>query len=256
MIAMPARRIQVIALAFVAAAFGVAAGPASAAQTQVAVAANFTEPAKEIAAAFKAKTGDEAVLSFGASGAFYTQITKGAPFEVFLSADADRPVRAEKEGFATPKTRFTYAVGRLVLYSKTPGLVDARGKVLAGDKFHKLSIADPAAAPYGVAAIETLQKLGLYDKVRTKIVQGASITQAYQFVQTGAAELGFVALSQVSGVEGGSRWTVPDTDHAPIEQQAVLLKTGAANPAAKAFLTFLKSPASVAIIEKYGYEVR
>ena len=240
----------------VAALIGAGSGVACAAQTQVAVAANFTEPAKAIAAAFKAATGDEALLSFGASGPFYTQIAHGAPFELFLSADADRPMAAEKDGLAVANTRFTYAVGRLVLFSKTPGLVDPAGAVLAVGKFDKLAIADPASAPYGAAAVETLKKRGLYETLKPKLVRGSSITQAYQFVQTGAAELGFVALSQVIDTPGGSRWIVPAADHAPIEQQAVLLKTGANNPAALAFLRFLKSPAAVTIIRRYGYEVR
>jgi molybdate transport system substrate-binding protein len=128
--------------------------------------------------------------------------------------------------------------------------------VLSSDNFHKLAIADPAAAPYGVAAIQTLKKLGLYDRVRPRIVQGASITQAYQFVQTGAADLGLVAYSQVIGDTAGSHWLVPAADHAPILQQAILLKTGEQNPAARAFLTFLRSPAAAAIIRRYGYEVR
>ena len=249
------RRIALLVPALVGAILALGASPALAAQTQVAVASNFTDTAKEIAAAFKAATGDEAVLSFGASGQFYTQITKGAPFEVFLSADADRPKKADADGLSVPGSRFTYAVGRLVLFSKTPGLVDDRGAVLSSGKFAKLSIADPASAPYGEAAIETLKTLKLYDTLQPKIVQGSNITQAYQFVETGAAELGFVALSQVINEAGGSRWLVPAADHAPIEQQAVLLKTGARNPAAKAFIDFLKSPTGVAIIKKYGYEV-
>ena len=249
------RRIALLVPALVGAILALGASPALAAQTQVAVASNFTDTAKEIAAAFQAATGDEAVLSFGASGQFYTQITKGAPFEVFLSADADRPKKADADGLSVPGTRFTYAVGRLVLFSKTPGLVDDRGAVLSSGKFAKLSIADPASAPYGEAAIETLKTLKLYDTLQPKIVQGSNITQAYQFVETGAAQLGFVALSQVINETGGSRWLVPAADHAPIEQQAVLLKTGARNPAAKAFIDFLKSPTAVAIIKKYGYEV-
>ena len=249
------RRIALLVPALVGAILALGASPALAAQTQVAVASNFTDTAKEIAAAFKAATGDEAVLSFGASGQFYTQITKGAPFEVFLSADADRPKKADADGLSVPGSRFTYAVGRLVLFSKTPGLVDDRGAVLSSGKFAKLSIADPASAPYGEAAIETLKTLKLYDTLQPKIVQGSNITQAYQFVETGAAQLGFVALSQVINETGGSRWLVPAADHAPIEQQAVLLKTGAGNPAAKAFIDFLKSPTAVAIIKKYGYEV-
>ncbi len=233
-----------------------AAVPAWARDVQVAVAANFTEPAKEIAAAFTTATGDKAVLSFGASGPFYAQITHGAPFEVFLSADAERPKAIEQGGLGVAGTRFIYAVGRLVLFSKTPGLVDAKGAVLAGGHFDKLALADPAAAPYGQAAVETLQHLKLYDALKPKLVQGASIAQAYQFTQTGAAELGFVAQSQVVNELGGSRWLVPETDHAPIEQQAILLKVGEADPAAKAFLAFLKGPQARTIIRRYGYEAR
>lgn len=250
------RRFKLVGLALFGAALTLGAAPALAADTQVAVAANFTEPAKEIATAFKAKTGHTATLNFGASGQFYTQIAHGAPYEVFLSADAERPKKAEQEGLAVAGTRYTYAVGRLVLYSKTPGLVDAKGAVLTSDKFTKLAIADPTAAPYGQAAVETLQKLKLYDALTPKIVKGSSITQAYQYVATGNAELGFVALSQVINEPGGSRWLVPAADHAPIEQQAVLLKTGEKNPAARAFVTFLKSPAAIKIIKRYGYEVR
>jgi molybdate transport system substrate-binding protein len=254
------RRRFFLGLAFggAVAAGGVALAPVTAwaADTSVAVAANFTEPAKEIAAAFKARTGHTASLSFGSSGQFYAQMSHGAPYEVFLSADADRPQAAEHDGLGVAGTRFTYAVGRLVLFSKTPGLVDGQGAVLKSGKFAKLSIADPAAAPYGTAAVQTLTKLGLYDALKPKIVQGSSIAQAYQFVDTGAAELGFVALSQVINVPGGSRWTVPAADHAPIEQQAILLKPGLDSTAAKTFLAFLKGPQAVAIIKKYGYEVR
>lgn len=231
------------------------AAPAVAAETQVAVAANFTAPANEIAAAFAKATGHSARLSFGSSGQFYAQMAHGAPYEVFLSADAERPIRAEQAGLGVPGSRFTYAVGRLVLYSKTPGVVDGDGAVLRSGRFAKLAIADPTAAPYGGAAVETLRKLGLYDALKPKIVQGSSITQAYQFVATGAAEMGFVALSQVAEEQGGSRWIVPARLHAPIDQQAILLKTGQDNPAAKAFLAFLKGPQAKAIIRRYGYEV-
>ncbi len=229
---------------------------ALAAETKVAVAANFTEPAKEIAAKFEAKTGDKVVLSFGSSGQFYTQIANGAPYEVFLSADSERPAKAETDGLAVAGTRFTYATGRLVLWSKTPGLVDAKGAVLAKGGFEKLAIADPKAAPYGLAAVETLTKLKLYDTLKPKIVTGSSITQAFQYVQTGAAELGFVALSQVINEQGGSRWVVPTADHTPIDQQAVLLKTGADSATAKAFLQYLKSKDAKATIKRYGYEVK
>lgn len=232
------------------------AGAALAGETKVAVAANFTEPAKAIAARFKARTGHDALLSFGSSGQFYTQIANGAPYEVFLSADVERPQKAEAAGLAVSGSRFTYATGRLVLFSRTPGLVDREGAVLASGRFDKLAIADPKAAPYGQAAIETMTRMKRYDAVRPKIVMGASITQAFQFVQTGAAELGFVALSQVVDDKGGSRWIVPAANHTPIEQQAVLLRTGANNDAAKAFLMFLKSAEAKAIIRRYGYEAR
>ncbi len=247
------RRRQIAGMAVL---FLAAAQPVLAAETQVAVAANFTEPAKEIATAFKAATGHTATLSFGSSGQFYSQMAHGAPYEVFLSADADRPKKAEQDGLGVPGSRFTYALGRLVLYSKTAGLVDGAGAVLGKGGFNKLSIADPTAAPYGVAAVQTMQKLKVYDTLKPKIVMGSSITQAYQFVDTGAAELGFVALSQVINVQGGSRWLVPAADHAPIDQQAILLTIGKDNAAAKAFLQFLKGPQAVAIIKKYGYEVK
>ena len=250
------RRLQVLGLALVGAIMMLAPAAAWAAETQVAVAANFTEPAKEIAAAFKARSGHTAVLSFGSSGQFYAQIAHGAPYEVFLSADAERPAAAERDGLGVAGSRFTYAIGRLVLYSKTPGLVDGAGAVLSSGRFTKLSIADPTAAPYGVAAVQTMQKLGVYDAIKPRIVKGGSITQAYQFVDTGAAELGFVALSQVIAVAGGSRWLVPAADHAPIDQQAILLGRGRNRPAAKAFLAFLRTPAAASIIRKYGYEVR
>ena len=243
-----------LALALATLIFG--AAPAFAADTQVAVAANFTAPAKEIAAAFSAKTGHHAILSFGSSGQFYTQISHGAPFEVFLSADPDRPKRAEQEGFGIPGSRFTYAIGRIVLWSTTPGLVDDKGAVLSGNGFNKLSIADPAVAPYGVAAVQTLKKLGVYSHVQSKLVKGTSITQAYDFVHSGAAEIGFVALSQVINDPSGSRWLVPTSYHSVIDQQAVLLWTGDKNPAARAFVAFLKGPEAQAIIKRYGYEVR
>jgi len=247
------RRLFGLALAGAVLAIGL---PASAAETEVAVAANFTEPAKAIAAAFRAATGHTAQLSFGSSGQFYAQIAHGAPYEVFLSADAARPKKAEQDGLGVAGTRFTYAIGRLVLYSTTPGLVDGAGAVLQRGRFDKLAIADPDAAPYGLAAVQTLHRLGVYTALKPKIVRGSSITQAYQFVETGAAELGFVAYSQVIHVSGGSRWMVPAADHAPIVQQAILLQPGRDSAAAKAFLAFLKGPAAKAIIRTYGYEVK
>ncbi len=238
------------------AAFGLwllaATAPVSAAQTHVAVAANFAEPAREIAALFKQKTGHDAVLITGASGAFYSQITNGAPFEVFLSADAERPALAVDKGFAVADSRFTYAIGKLVLWSRVIDVTKGDEALKAGN-FAKLSIANPGSAPYGAAAVETLKALGLWDAIQPKIVQGSSIAQAFQFVDTRNAELGFVALSQLYGSTEGTRWSVPENLHAPIRQDAVLLKTGADNEAAKAFLAFLKTPEARAVIERFGY---
>jgi molybdate transport system substrate-binding protein len=229
-------------------------GTAQAAQTNVAVAANFTDAAKEIAAAFKAKTGHDAVLSFGSSGQLYTQITQDAPFQIMLSADDERPRKAIEDGFGVADSRFTYAIGKLVLWSRSPGMVKD-GETLKAASFAKLSIANPTAAPYGTAAIETMKALGVYDALQPKIVQGNSIAPAFQFVETGNAELGFIALSQLAGNDGGSRWLVPQDLYKPIRQDAVLLKKGADNEAATAFLTFLKGPEATAIIEKFGYAI-
>ena len=231
---------------------GFAAHPATAAQTNVAVAANFTEAAKEIAAAFKAKTGDDAVLSFGATGQLYTQITQAAPFEILLSADDERPRKAVADGLAVAGSPFTYAIGKLVLWSKSPGLVKGED-TLKDATFSKLSICNPQAAPYGEAAVETMRSLKLEDALKPKLVMGANISQAFQFVDSGNAELGFVALSQLTGKSEGSRWLVPQELYKPIRQDAVLLNKGANNPAAVGFLQFLKGPEAHAIIEKYGY---
>jgi len=220
--------------------------------THVAVAANFTEPAREIAALFKQKTGDQALLSFGASGAFFTQISHGAPFEVFLSADEARPEAAVAQGFAVAHSRFTYAVGKLVLWSRVVDVTDGEAALKAG-KFAKLAIANPIAAPYGTAAVETMKALHLYDALKPKIVQGNSIAQAFQFVDTRNAEVGFVALAQLYGITAGTRWEVPSSLHTPIRQDAVLLKPGADSEASKAFLAFLKGPEARAIIERFGY---
>jgi molybdate transport system substrate-binding protein len=225
---------------------------AFAGQTNVAVAANFTDAAKEIAEAFKAKTGHEAVLSFGASGQFYTQITQEAPFQVFLSADAERPQKLADEGLGDKATKFTYAVGKLVLWGKAADVTKGE-EVLKGGSFSKLSIANPTSAPYGAAAVETMKKLGVYEALTPKIVQGNNISQTFQFIDTGNAELGFVALSQLTKVTTGSRWMVPQTLYAPIKQDAVLLKKGQGNEAATAFMTFLKGPEATVIIRKYGY---
>jgi molybdate transport system substrate-binding protein len=249
----PPSRCVVHALSGVALALG-ASLPAQAAQTNVAVAANFTDAAQEIAEAFKAKTGHEAILSFGSTGQLYTQITQEAPFQAFLSADAERPALAVEEGLAVLGSQFTYAIGTLVLWSQDPNLVQGEGTLKSGD-FTKIAIANPEAGPYGAAAVQAMQSLGVYDQLRPKIVQGNNISQTFQFVETGNAELGFIALAQVARNDEGSRWVVPEDLHNPIKQDAVLLTKGADSEAALAFLKFLQSPAAVAIIQKFGYGI-
>lgn len=225
---------------------------ALAGEVHVAVAANFTEPAKEIAAAFREKTGHDAVLSFGATGQLYAQITQDAPFGVFLSADAERPQQAIDEGLAEKGSRFTYAVGRLVLWSRDASRKASEDALREGD-FQKLAIANPQAAPYGAAAVEVLRSLGVLAAVESRLVQGNNIIQTFQFVDTGNAEFGFVAAAQLAGRSDGSRWLVPGHLHRPIRQDAVLLRKAAGNEAAAAFVVFLKGPEARAIIERYGY---
>jgi len=223
-------------------------------EAKVAVAANFTEPSKEIAAAFEKAKGQKIVLSFGSTGQLYAQITQAAPFEVFLAADQKTPKKAIDEGHAAADSRFTYAVGKLVLFSKAKGLVTDETTLKDG-KFQKIAIANPVTAPYGTAAVATMKALGVYDALSSKIVQGNNIAQTFQFVDSGNAEIGFVALSQVIKSDAGSRWIVPGKFHDVIAQDAVLLKTGAENPTAREFLAFLKGPEARAVIEKYGYGV-
>jgi molybdate transport system substrate-binding protein len=245
-------RICVLIVGFCLVLLSLSATRADAGETHVAIAANFIEPAREIATLFEQKTGNKAILISGASGNFFSQITHGAPFEVFLSADEERPRLAEQQGFAVPKSRFTYAIGKLVLWSRVIDVTNGEAVLKAGG-FERLSIANPVAAPYGAAAIETMKALGVFDALQPKIVRGASIAQAFQFVDTRNAELGFVALSQLYGNNEGTRWVVPNRLHAPIRQDAVLLKTGAKDEASKDFLAFLKGPDARAIIERFGY---
>jgi len=235
-----------------------AIGSAQADEVQVAVAANFTAPIQAIAADFEKDTGHKLVASFGATGQFYTQIKNGAPFEVFLSADDSTPQKLEAEGDSVKGSRFTYAVGTLALWSAKEGYVDAKGDVLKKNEYQHLSIANPKAAPYGLAATQVLAREGLTDKVKAKIVEGQNITQAYQFVSTGNAELGFVALSQIykdGKITSGSAWIVPASLHDPIKQDAVILNKGMDNPAAKALVDYLKGPKAAAVIQSYGYEI-
>lgn len=246
---MPARLVFSALIAFCAAT-------ASAGEVQVAVASNFAQPMARIGEAFTAATGHSLKLSTGSTGKFYSQIVAGAPFEVLLAADDETPVRLVKESHAVAGTAFTYAIGKLALWSATPGLVDDKGEVLASGKFKHIAIANPKLAPYGAAAFEVLKARGLSDALAPKVVLGETIAQTYQFVATGNAEIGFVALAQVA-VPGksmqGSYWLVPAQLHSEIRQDAVLLKPGEKNPAAAALLAYLKSEPARQVIAAFGY---
>lgn len=230
------------------------ADAASAGEARAAVAANFTQAAKQIGKLFESKTGNRLTFSFGSTGQLYAQISQGAPYDIFLSADRIRAQKAVTEGFAVPGSRFSYAIGNLALFSRSKDLVQGK-ETLSADLFTKIAIANPLTAPYGAAALETMKALGVYEQIRPGLVQGNSIAQAYQFVFTGNAELGFVALSQIIGHKKGSRWIVPNRLHLPITQDAVLLKRGAKNDAAQAFLKFLKHPQAHEIMKRHGYNV-
>ena len=241
---------KAILLAAVAMVSAVSAAQAE--ETNVAVAANFTAAAQEIAELFHEETGHTAVLSFGSTGQLYTQIAQDAPFTVFLAADDARPRKAVEEGLAVEGTQFTYAVGGLVLFSRDADRVTGEETLRTAD-FERLAIANPTTAPYGAAAVQTMRALGVYDMLEPRIVQGNNIAQALQFVATGNAELGFVAMAQVIDTSEGSRWIVPEHLHEPIRQDAVLLTRGAEDEAAKAFLDFLMGPEAGEVIARYGY---
>ena len=230
---------------------GFLSSAAHADSTSVAVAANFTKVAEELAPLFKAQTGHDVTYSFGATGQLYTQITQGAPFDILLSADDTRPTKAVTDGLGVDGSVFTYAIGTLVLYSTSLDVTD--GEAALKGKFDKLAIADPEAAPYGRAAVEALTAMGIYDTVKPQLVTGENITQTLQFIESGNAELGFVAASQVVGK--AHVWAVPANLYEPIRQDAVLLKTAENNPAAKAYIDFLKSETAVKVIEAAGYAV-
>ncbi|MET0382781.1 MAG: molybdate ABC transporter substrate-binding protein [Burkholderiaceae bacterium] len=226
-------------------------------EVQVAVAANFSAPAQKIAAAFERDTGHTVKLSFGATGKFYAQIEAGAPFDVLLAADQSTPQKLVAEGKGIAGTRRTYAVGKLVLWSSDPALVDAKGDVLKSDKFKHLSVADAKLAPYGMAAKQTLDRLKLADAVQARLVTAENIGQAYQFVATGNAELGFIALGQVQPPDGskapGSMWIVPGDLYAPLKQDAVVISAGKTAGAATAFVDYLSTDGARAVIKSYGY---
>ena len=234
------------------------AGATPAAEVRVAVAANFAQPMKEIAAEFEKETGHRLSVSQGASGKFYAQISNGAPFDVFLSADDETPARLLKEGKAVAGTAFTYAIGRLVLWSPDEKLVDQGGAVLKSDSFRFVAIANAKVAPYGRAAVQVMQKLGVLSRIEPRVVQGESIAQTFQFVSSGNAQLGFVALSQVwdSGrLRSGSGWVVPEAMHEPLRQDAVLLNPGRDSAAARSLLAYLNSDKARKISERYGYRI-
>lgn len=231
---------------------------ATAGEVTVAVAANFTAPMQRIAGEFERTSGHKLKLAFGATGKLYAQIVNGAPYEILLSADDETPARLEKEGLGIAGSRFTYAIGRLILWSPVDGKVDGEGKVLHDKGIRHIAIANPKTAPYGQAAIEMLQSAGLLTSLEGKFVQGENIAQAFQFVQSGNAELGFVALSQVwkeGRIATGSGWIVPASQHQPIRQDALLLGRGSSNLAAQALLDYLRSPAARQIIKAYGYDL-
>lgn len=232
-------------------------GPAAqAAEVRVAVAANFAKPMQQIGERFTAATGHTVALSVGSTGRLYSQIVAGAPFDVLLAADAPTPARLVDEGHAQAASRFTYAIGQLVLWSPLPGRVDAEGRVLSGSGWQRLAIANPKLAPYGAAAMAVLHKRGQVGHVAPRLVTGDSLGQAYQFVATGNAELGFVALSQVQApgqAAPGSMWRVPQAYYPEIRQDAVLLRRGEANPAAAALLKYLRETEARTLIAAYGY---
>jgi len=232
--------------------------PCFAADLHLAVAANFTAPMEQLKPLFEKTSGHKLIISYGTVGKFYAQIKNGAPFELLISADDETPIRLGKDGLALPETRFTYAIGKLMLWSTKPGLVDARGEVLKQADFKRLAIASPKLAVYGAAGVEVMKKLGVYEQLQSKLVFGENISQTYQFIATANADLGFVALSQIyknGSYAAGSHWQVPANLYPQIRQDAVLLTRGKDNPAGRALLTFLKAQETKKIIRSYGYDI-
>ena len=228
------------------------AAPALSDEVKVAVATNFASAARDIGQAFETATSHHPVFSFGSTGQLYAQIAQGAPFDIFLAADQARAQLAIEGGFAVADSRFTYATGRIALFSRLSGLA-MNVQTLRTESVDRVAVANPVTAPYGAAAIQAMRALGVYARLQTKIVQGTNIAQTYQFVATGNADLGFVALSQVKRAATGSRWVVPVDLHQPIAQDVVLLLRGADNVAAHAFLSFLRGQEARHIKESYGY---
>lgn len=235
---------------------------AYASEVRVAVASNFAQPMHALVPLFERDSGHTVQTALGATGKFYAQITHGAPFDVFLAADQETPARLLEQGHAVAGSRYTYAIGKLVLWSSDPKLVDAQGHILKKGGFKHLALANPKTAPYGAAAMEVMTQMGVLDTLKPLWVQGENIAQAHQFVKTGNASLGFVAYSQViqvmqNGVVGeGSAWVIPAHMHTAIRQDAVLLNKGRDNPAALAWLAYLQSDKAQSVIRRFGYDVR
>ncbi len=233
------------------------AAAARADEVGVAVASNFAAAMRVLAPAFERATGHRLVVALGSTGALYAQVRNGAPFDVLLSADDETPARLEREGLAVAGSRFTYATGRLVLWSAQPGVVDDQGAVLRSAGAQRLALANPKLAPYGAAAVQALSAMGLWEAWRPRVVQGDNIAQAHAFVASGNAALGLVALSQVTAegrIASGSGWVVPARLHEPIRQDAVLLSRGRDRAAARALMDWLRSDAAAAVIRSHGYE--
>jgi molybdate transport system substrate-binding protein len=226
-------------------------------ETTIAVAANFTDATRDIIPLFEESTGHKVKVSFGSTGKLYSQIENGAPFDLFLAADTKRPIKAENEALAVKGSRFTYAKGKIVLWSTASGLSNTGEAYLKRDDFKHIAMANPKTAPYGLAAEQVMEQLGVWNTLQPKLVRGDSISQTFQFIVSGNVQAGFVALSQVKAWTGeqGSYWEIPQRDYAPIAQQAVLLKRGKDNAAARAFLDFLQGPQALAVISSYGYGV-
>jgi len=235
----------------------VVAANAQAAEIKVAVASNFANTLKEIAVEFQRDTGYQLAITPGATGKFYAQISNGAPFDVFLSADDETPRKLAQEGKAIAASQFTYATGRLALWSPSPDLVDKNADILKTDKFKYIAIANSKVAPYGQAAVQTMQKLGVLSKIEPRVVQGESIAQTFQFVSTGNAQLGFVALSQIfenGKIKTGSAWIVPEEMHEQLKQDAVVLQSCKNTSACQALMDYLKSEKIKKMMSSYGYK--
>lgn len=223
-----------------------------AAEAHIAVAANFTDAAREIGRLYQARRPHRVIFSFASTGTLYTQISQGAPFDVFLAADHERPRKAVDEGLAVHGSTFTYAIGKITLYSRDADAVSGRETLTRGN-IDRIALANPLTAPYGAAAMQAMQAIGVLDTLTPRFVYGNNIAQTFQFVETGNVNLGFVARSQVAGRTGGSSWDIPQNLYQPIRQDAVLLKHGSDNPAARAFIDFLHSAEVRAVVGKYGY---